>query len=228
MFSDLTRPVLSIDTGTSYLSLALRVNGVTRTRHSEAGNRHSDLILPHIRELLNEFTIGVGDLGAIVYAQGPGAFTGLRIGIGIAQGLASPFSTPLIGVPSLDAVAYQIPDSSFVLAAIDARMGEVFYAWFDTLNHQRLSSYCVGTADTIHAPEEAILDEIRAAGNAFELDNPPAFIGLPSMPTAVDFLELADTRRYPVTDAEHASLLYVRDKVALTAAEQAARRMQNI
>lgn len=224
MNPDLNRPVLAIDTGTVYLSLALRVNGRIRTRHREASHHHSDLILPYIRELLDETGISVADLGAIVYAQGPGAFTGLRIGIGIAQGLATPFNTPLIGIPSLDATAYLLPPSPCVLAATDARMDEVFYAWFDTEHHQRLSDYQVGNAAQISAPEDAFLHDIRAVGNAFELDSPPPFEGIPSMPTAVDFMELADSGRYPATDAAHAQLLYVRDKVALTAAEQAARK----
>ncbi|RRD89612.1 tRNA (adenosine(37)-N6)-threonylcarbamoyltransferase complex dimerization subunit type 1 TsaB [Conchiformibius steedae] len=223
-FPDLNRPVLAIDTGTSVLSLALRVNGTTRTRHAEAGTRHAELILPRIRELFDEFGIDAADLGAVVYAQGPGAFTGLRIGIGTAQGLATPFDTPLIGVPSLDAAAYLLPPSACVLAAIDARMDEVFYAWFDTVNHVRLSDYQVGEAAVIAAPDDAVWDDIRAVGNAFELDYPPPFEGLAAMPTAVDFLELADSGRYPATDAASASLLYVRDKVALTAAEQIARR----
>ncbi|UOP05661.2 tRNA (adenosine(37)-N6)-threonylcarbamoyltransferase complex dimerization subunit type 1 TsaB [Conchiformibius kuhniae] len=224
MLPDLSRPVLAIDTGTNYLSLALRANGVIRTRHGEAGNRHAELILPRIRELFDDLGVQAADLGAVVYAQGPGAFTGLRIGIGTAQGLAAPFGTPLIGIPSLDAVAYLLPPSPFVLAATDARMDEVFYAWFDTVNHVRLSAYRVGEAAVIAAPDDAVWDDISAVGDAFESDSPPPFEGIVAMPTAVDLLELADTGRYPATDAAAASLLYVRDKVALTAAEQHAAR----
>ena len=157
----------------------------------------------------------------MVYNCGPGAFTGLRIGIGVAQGLAAPFGTPLIGIPSLDAAAYLVQGHG-VLAAADARMGEVFYAWFDTANRRRLSPYRVGRATEISVPEGTVFSD--GIGNAFALNDPPPFPGSPAMPTAADYLALAATGRYPAADAAHAELLYVRDKIALTAAEQAARR----
>ncbi|MCP1660779.1 tRNA (adenosine(37)-N6)-threonylcarbamoyltransferase complex dimerization subunit type 1 TsaB [Neisseria perflava] len=219
---DFTRPVLAIDTSTSYLSLALRAGGETLLRHQEAGTKQSDLILPTIRELLAEAGIGAADLAAIVYAQGPGAFTGLRIGTGVAQGLATPFDTPLIGIPCLVAAAYLCPDRHCVLAATDARMGEVFYAWFDTAAHRRLSAYQVGKAAEIALPEHAVFSD--GIGNAFALADKPPFDGSPAMPTAADYLNLAASGRYPSTDAAHAELLYVRDKVALTAKEQAERK----
>lgn len=218
------KPLLAIDTSTSYLSLALISGSLKAEFHAEVGNKQSAEILPQINALLSQAHCTVADLGAIVYAQGAGAFTGLRIGIGVAQGLAAPFDTPLIGVPCLDAVAYQIPDCECVLAATDARMGEVFYAWFDTKNHIRLSDYAVGKAADIRLPENVSAENMRGVGNAFALEMP--FSGSLTMPTAADYLALAQTGRYPQTDAAHAELLYVRDKIALTAAEQAARKIQ--
>ena len=99
MQADFSRPTLAIDTSTGYLSLALHSDGQTLLHHVEAGNRQSEQILPQIGALFVQAGISAADLGAIVYAQGPGAFTGLRIGAGVAQGLAAPFTTPLIGVP---------------------------------------------------------------------------------------------------------------------------------
>lgn len=223
MQADFNLPVFAIDTSTSFLSLALRANGRTLVRHNEVGNRQSELILPQIGELFAEAGIGAADLGAIVYAQGPGAFTGLRIGIGVAQGLAAPFATPLIGVPCLDAAAYWLPGRPCVLAATDARMGEVFYAWFDTAAHRRLSGYHVGRAAEITLPT-ACTECSDGIGNAFALADKPPFAGSPQMPTAADYLDLAATGRYPATDAAQAALLYVRDKIALTAREQAERK----
>ena len=223
---DFSRPVLAIDTSTAFLSLALHADGQWHGMHTETGNRQSDLILPGIRSLLSEAACTVFDLGAIVYAQGAGAFTGLRIGIGVAQGLAAPFGIPLVGIPCLDVVAYQIPDCECVLAATDARMGEVFYAWFDTRRHERLSAYGVGKAEEITLPESCQGRQVAGAGNAFALEQPPTFAGQPLMPTAADYLRLAQSGRYPATAAEHANLLYIRDKVALTAAEQLAKKVQ--
>lgn len=221
MHIDFDQAVLAMDTSTSFLSLALRANGRTLARHIEAGNKQSELILPLIGELFEEAGITAADLAAIVYAQGPGAFTGLRIGTGVAQGLAAPFDTPLIGIPCLDAVAFQI-SAPCVLAATDARMGEVFYAWFDTADTRRLSDYQVGKAAEITAPENAAAPQ--GIGNAFALAEKPPFNGSPDMPTAETYLNLAASGRYPATDAAHAELLYVRDKIALTAREQAGRK----
>lgn len=224
MHIDFDHAVLAIDTSTSFLSLALRTNGRTFTRHIEAGNKQSELILPLIGELFTEAGITAADLAAIVYAQGPGAFTGLRIGAAVAQGLAAPYGTLLIGIPCLDAVAYQIPDAECVLAATDARMGEVFYAWFDTKHHRRLSDYQVGKAADTALP--ANTKTPQGIGNAFALPEPPPFDGVPDMPTAETYLNLAQSGCYPAQEAAAAELLYVRNKIALTAKEQAERKAQ--
>ncbi|MGF6147425.1 UGMP family protein [Kingella potus] len=221
MQPDFSRPVLAVDTSTSFLSLALQTADGLFVRHTEAGSRQSELVLPQIAGLFAEAGAGAADLAAVVYAQGPGAFTGLRIGLGVAQGLAAPFGVPLVGVPCLDAAAYLVRGRG-VLAAADARMGEVFYAWFDTEHRRRLSPYCVGRAAEIAAPAGVAFSD--GIGNAFALPDPPPFAGSPAMPAAADYLRLAQTGDYPACDAAEASLLYVRDKIALTAAEQAARK----
>ncbi|MCG7657045.1 tRNA (adenosine(37)-N6)-threonylcarbamoyltransferase complex dimerization subunit type 1 TsaB [Wielerella bovis] len=226
MQPDFTRPILAIDTSTNYLSLALSNDKNVHLHHEEVGNQQSKMILPQISELLVQANLHISDLGAIVYAKGAGAFTGLRIGIGIAQGLATPFNIPLIGIPCQDAVAYMQPEKTCVLAATDARMGEVFYVFFDTQNHIRLSDYHVGKASEIRQPENMTADQVCGVGNAYSLANVPPFSGCPLMPTAADYLALAKTGRYIATTPEHAELLYVRDKIALTAAEQAARKQQ--
>lgn len=223
---DFSQPILAIDTSTPFLSLALSIDGKPFCHHQEAGHQQAELILPNIRQLFEQANIQTADLAAIVYAQGAGAFTGLRIGIGIAQGLATPFNIPLIGVPCLDAVASCVPNQSCVLAATDARMGEVFYAFFDTQNHRRLSDYQVGAVQDIVVPEGMKASEVYGVGNAFALDNPPPYSGSLNMPTAWDYLLLAQSGRYTATAAAQAELLYVRNKIALTAAEQAKRKFQ--
>ena len=224
MQADFSRPILAIDTSTSFLSLAVYHQTHYVSRHVAANNQQSEYILPLIYELFVEAGVQTHDLGGIVYAQGPGAFTGLRIGIGVAQGLAVPFNTPLMGIPCLDAVAYGVPQHFCVLAATDARMGEVFYAWFDTLNHRRLSDYQVGKAVEIMLPSGVALEQVQGVGNAFTLAELLPYVGIPQMPTAVDYLQLALTGRYAAVSAAQAELLYVRNKVALTTKEQVERK----
>lgn len=223
MIVDFSRPVLAIDTSTSFLSLAVRANGKEYGFHEAVGTKQSTFILPTLNQLLAKAGLRRQDIASIVYAQGPGAFTGLRIGLGVAQGLALAQNLPLIGIPCLEAVASLAPNQACVLAATDARMGEVFYAWFNTLTHTRLSEDGVDKAADIAHPDGS--HTAVGMGNAFALyaqDLPVT--GRSDMPTATDYLRLALTGRYVATGAEAAHLRYVRNKVALTAAEQAVRQ----
>ena len=211
---------LSIDTSTSYLSLALQKGDEIVGVHIEAGQKHAELILPSLQTLLEDNQVSLPELTYIVYAQGPGSFTGLRIGIGVAQGLSLANDTPLIGIPTLDALAFIAPKHPCVLAAIDARMSEVFYAWFDTTANKRLSDYQVGKPEQITAPQT----EIIGIGNAYGIYDQLPAKGESIMPRAEDYLKLAETNQYPKINAEQAELLYVRNKIALTATEQAKRK----
>lgn len=223
MTVDFSRPVLAIDTSTSYLSLALYAKDTMWSFHEAVGTKQSTLILPTLDQLLHEANLARSDIASIVYAQGPGAFTGLRIGLGVAQGLALAQNLPMIGIPCLEAVASLLPNQECVLAATDARMGEVFYAWFNTQSHQRLSEDMVGKAAEIKAFEHA--PSAQGIGNAFEwYANDLPCQGRSDMPTAVDYLRLALTGRYQACGPDEVHLRYVRNKVALTAAEQAARQ----
>lgn len=226
MQPDFSRPILAIDSSTNFLSLALSVNTQLYTFHAEVGNKQSEWILPQIAVLMAQAQVHITDLGVVVYAQGAGAFTGLRIGLGVAQGLATPFNTPMIGIPCQDAVAALLPENECVLAATDARMGEVFYAFFNTQNHTRLSDYGVAKWCDITLPEAYSHTQVRGIGNAFALpDAAKYFSGSDHMPRAQDYLALAKTGRYSATAPDSAQLLYVRNKIALTATEQAARKL---
>ena len=124
-------------------------------------------------------------------------------------------------MPCQDAVASLLPDCECVLAATDARMGEVFYAFFDTRLHRRLSDYGVAKWENIVLPEHQSLDKIEGVGNAFALPgSADYFSGSSQMPTAQHYLDLAKTGRYPAVLPAQAELLYVRNKIALTLTEQ--------
>ncbi len=209
---------LCIDTSTPYLSLALEHNGQVFAVHMEAGQKHAELILPQLTSLLTKAQVSLQDIDLIAYAQGPGSFTGLRIGIGVAQGLGFAHDIDLVGIPNLDVLASLAPPHEQVLCAIDARMGEVFYAWYNTKTSERLSDYQVGKPAEITCSS---LDAI-GVGNAFALyaDQLPVK-GDSLMPVATDYLPLMKSGRYEPICAELAELLYVRNKVALTAKEQA-------
>jgi tRNA threonylcarbamoyladenosine biosynthesis protein TsaB len=119
--------LLALDTSTEYLSLALDLDGRVLTRELHAGQTHSQRILPLLRELLDEAGLAMTDLDGIAFGAGPGSFTGLRIGCGVAQGLAFGAGLPVVGVCTLQALA-EASGAEQVIACLDARMGEVYHA----------------------------------------------------------------------------------------------------
>ena len=129
--------ILAIETATNSCSAALLYGG--RISHvSEIGNNiHSKRLLPMISILIEEAGIDIKTLDAVAVGQGPGSFTGLRIGVGVGQGLAYGAGCPMIGVSSLEALAHSLIPSltkGQVLAGIDARMGEIYWAKFELID----------------------------------------------------------------------------------------------
>jgi len=122
--------ILAIDTVTEGCSAALWIEGEVVEQFEETPRGHTQRILPMVDQLLSEAGCSLKELDAIAYDRGPGSFTGLRITAGMVQGLAYGADLPVVAVSSLAALAYaqfQQDQSSTVLAAIDARMGEVYW-----------------------------------------------------------------------------------------------------
>jgi tRNA threonylcarbamoyladenosine biosynthesis protein TsaB len=117
--------ILALDTSTEACSVALSVNGHICDRF-ELGVQHSSRILAMIDEVLTETALALADLDVLAFGRGPGSFTGLRIGAGVAQGLAFGAGLPVVPVSSLAAMA-QGQRQSRVLAAFDARMSQVYW-----------------------------------------------------------------------------------------------------
>jgi tRNA threonylcarbamoyladenosine biosynthesis protein TsaB len=117
--------ILSLDTSTDVCSAAIWMDGAVAERF-ESGNRHSELILAMVDDLLAEAGLALTQLDAIAFGRGPGAFTGLRIAAGVAQGLAYGADLLVVPVSSLAALAQGV-DAPKVLAALDARMNQVYW-----------------------------------------------------------------------------------------------------
>ncbi len=124
--------LLALDTATECCSVALAIDGEIRQRSELAPRRHAELLLPWIAEMLDEAGIARSAIDAIAVGRGPGGFTGVRLAVAAAQGLAYGLDRPLLPVSSLAALAMQAdaPAQAQVLAAIDARMGEVYLGAF--------------------------------------------------------------------------------------------------
>jgi tRNA threonylcarbamoyladenosine biosynthesis protein TsaB len=118
--------ILALDTSTEACSVALVIEQSVSER-TVSGQQHSASVLGLIDELLIEAALRLSDLDAIAFGRGPGLFTGLRIGSGVVQGLAFGAGLPVVPVSSLAALA-QAEQEPRVLAAIDARMSQVYWA----------------------------------------------------------------------------------------------------
>ncbi|MFC3116714.1 tRNA (adenosine(37)-N6)-threonylcarbamoyltransferase complex dimerization subunit type 1 TsaB [Cellvibrio fontiphilus] len=124
--------ILALDSSTDACSVALYANGELSSSFELAAKSHTQRLLPMVDELLAGHGIGLTDLDAIAFGRGPGSFTGLRICIGIVQGLAFGANLPVIPVSTLEAMALGFyrnnPTSKQpVMVALDARMNEIYW-----------------------------------------------------------------------------------------------------
>lgn len=123
--------ILAIDTATEACSVALWQDGRIAAHFELCAREHTQRILPMVREILNQGAVSLSELDILAFGRGPGSFTGVRIGIGIAQGLALGAGLPMAGISTLATMAegaWRKTGANRVLAAIDARMGEVYWA----------------------------------------------------------------------------------------------------
>jgi tRNA threonylcarbamoyladenosine biosynthesis protein TsaB len=217
----------ALETSTEWCSVALWMDGEIHAAERLAGHRHSELALPMLERLLQSCNITVKDLEAIAFGAGPGSFTGLRIACGLAQGLALPRSLPVIGIPTLEALA-EACGARRVIACLDARMHEVYYAALEKEREWRqvVALQCVAPDAAPVPPGEGWV----GCGNGFAaypslLRNKITAVHPEIHPTAMAVARLAAPRLAAGegVDAAEAAPLYVRDKVALTTRELAAR-----
>lgn len=125
--------ILAIDTATEACSVALYNQGETLAHFELCAREHTQRILPMVQQILAEAGLSLTQLDALAFGRGPGSFTGVRIGIGMAQGLSLGAQLPLLPVSTLQTMAqgaYRLTGADNVLAAIDARMGEVYWGEF--------------------------------------------------------------------------------------------------
>lgn len=126
--------LLALDSATEACSAALLLDQTVSERFEIIGRGHAERLLPMADALLRDAGIAIGDVDAIAFGRGPGSFTGLRIAAGIAQGLAAGARLPVVPVSNLAAVAAAHARDSRatqILACLDARMGEVYWAAYE-------------------------------------------------------------------------------------------------
>ncbi len=224
--------LLALDTSSEWCSAALWLGGATHAREALAGQRHSELILPMIDALLQEAGLGVRRLDGIAFGAGPGSFTGLRIACGVAQGLAFAAGLPVAAVGTLECLA-EASGESRVVSALDARMGEVYIGAFERSGE----AWEAVSEPALRRPQEAPVLEgawvgcgsgFAAHGEALALRYRGQLRAVRAelYPHAREVAALGARilARGEGLDPALAAPLYIRDKVALTVGERAARK----
>lgn len=134
--SDTPAPtLLAIETASEACSVALRRGGETAFRFESLARKQAELVLPMVDSLLAEAGIQLNQLDAVAFSRGPGSFTGLRVAAGVVQGLSYGADLPVVAVSTLAALAHQgfrLHGWQRQIAALDARMGELYWGCFET------------------------------------------------------------------------------------------------
>jgi tRNA threonylcarbamoyladenosine biosynthesis protein TsaB len=175
--------ILAIDTATERCSVALDIDGTLVDRSTDTPRGHADLILPMVQSLLNDAGLALAQLDGIAYGRGPGSFTGVRIAVGVVQGLAFGAGLPTAGISNLAAVAQQVAVLGYqvgdrLLVCMDARMGEVYWGVFQCGPDGLVDAV---TEEAV-APPERVVETLRSqtvsvvAGTGFQAYPPLAAI----------------------------------------------------
>ena len=231
--------LLAIDTSSAWCSVALSLgDSASELRHELVSAGASQLLLPWIEDLLSQANERLSNLDAIAIGVGPGAFTGVRLGVAVVQGLATSANLPVLPVASLDAIAAEVVKTTqyknivpkYFAIAIDARMDEIYWAKYEQKDLQSLPKR-IGEIH-LSKPEEIDLKDITyLAGSAIAaygdrlfsehslsssaLDSEIMISALGVMEVAKNMLQLG--LQINVHDLEP---LYIRNKVALTTEER--------
>jgi tRNA threonylcarbamoyladenosine biosynthesis protein TsaB len=224
--------LLAFETATEACSVAVWVDGEVRERFEIAPRRHAELALPWAEALLAEAGVARGQLDAIAVGRGPGAFTGVRLAISLAQGIALALDRPVVPVSTLAVLAMQ--GQGDTIAAIDARMGEIYVGAF---RREGDGVIALGP-EAVCAPGAAELPASgtwQGVGTGFDAADGAlrtrfgellGKVDASALPRAADVARLAAIAfvNGGAVAPERAEPAYLRNQVALTLSEQQALR----
>ena len=214
--------LIAIETATENCSVALLHQGHITERSQIAPQKHAELVLGYLDELLTAQQLKKSQIEGIVFGHGPGAFTGVRIAMSVVQGLALAWDVPVLGISTLHNMAQQLwqenpTKNQNILIANDARMGEVYWATFAIKNGelQRL------TEDALSAPEAVNCAGFDVCvGSAFQsmITVESSIPTLPqALPDAVTLLKMAETSfNQQAKNIIKIKPSYIREKVVFT------------
>lgn len=150
--------ILAVDTSTNVATVAVVIDGILEGEYiSNKGKTHSQRLMPMIDELLKTLAIKSNDIDAFSAAVGPGSFTGLRIGVTTIKGFGFALNKPVIGINTLDAMAYNLPFCRDIICPmIDARNNQVFTAVYSGQAHSDINGVPTRTSEYMGVPVEEL------------------------------------------------------------------------
>jgi len=225
--------ILALDAATEACSVALLANGELAVRTLESGRSSAPKILKMAEEVLAEAQVSLSMLDGIAASIGPGSFTGVRITVAVAQGLAFGAGLKVVPVTTLEALALQVLSDPALraIACLDARMGELYWGCFAA---DAVRGVIESSASRVGPPDSVVLEppgRYAGIGRGFSAyptlaDRLAIELGsahAQSLPNAREIAQLGALRFAAGGGVDPAELmpLYLRDKVALTEAERA-------
>ncbi|MDQ3963310.1 MAG: tRNA (adenosine(37)-N6)-threonylcarbamoyltransferase complex dimerization subunit type 1 TsaB [Actinomycetota bacterium] len=196
--------VLGVETSTPQASVAIgSEQGIVASALVSRGASYNEFLLPAVRFCLDQAGLGYRNIGGVAVSLGPGLYSGMRVGVATAKALAQALSLPIVGLASLDLVAYEVRYSpKTICAVLDARRNQVFHAFYRSSpgGIQRMSDYRLETPQRLaigleSRPEEVLLVGNGALVHAAVFDDIGPVVELGTMqhafPTATSLVELA-------------------------------------
>jgi len=216
--------LLALDTATEACSVALLHEGRVLSQYEVIPRLHAQRLLPMIQALLAEAGIALSAVDALAFGRGPGAFTGVRIAVGVVQGLAFALERPVLPISTLATIAqraHREHGAQQVAVAIDARMDEVYWGCY----RLQQSEMRLAGLEAVLPPEQASLPRDSSGqwfgagtgwGYGERLATKPAALDATLLPHAEDLLLLASQawKRGEAVEADQAQPVYLRDNVA--------------
>ncbi len=218
--------LLAIETSTEACAVGVSSNGRHVTRFELTPRRHTECVLPWSDDLLRDAGLGRRDLHAIAVGIGPGAFTGVRLGVSLAQGMALALAIPAIPVSTLAVLAQGAEHDGPIAVVMDARMGECYVGFFQKIDGiaQALTEQQLLKPEDIRVPFDGEWIGVGSGFAAYRERMPAAFIAamrcmdgnaLPQPEALLQWAEYALAQGHAVSP-ELLEPAYLRNQVALT------------
>lgn len=223
--------ILTIDSSSSVLNLGIKANDNYDNLSFDAGKQLSVNIISQIDQLLTKHNLSAKQIDIIAYNQGPGSFTGLRIGLSVALGIAYSTDCNLMAIPAFYLYANKHTDKfRNLIVLLDARLGQLYLAGIDQITNKYLIEPQIVSPEKLSSliaeHSELTINNTCVSGYNFR-----QYLGTQDMinqfniieqthPSAMEMLRIVDQQLFPPVQLAAAELLYLRNKVALTSLEQ--------